>query len=129
MRNNTFPAVIYYPLQDISTKNELEIISTLAKDSLDKGHIASIINAFYINTRICRNGIPYIRAKGLASILRTGNSGAERPLIYQGIPGVLAPSAIIEIDGEYIDFKERECKDFFNDNFDNIVICKEYFYL
>jgi len=100
MRNNTFPAVIYYPLQDISTKNELEIISTLAKDSLDKGHIASIINAFYINTRICRNGIPYIRAKGLASILRTGNSGAERPLIYQGIPGVLAPSAIIEIDGE-----------------------------
>lgn len=100
MRNNTLPAVIYHPLQDISTKNELEVISTLAQSSLDKGHISSIVNAFYLNTRICRNGIPYIRAKGVASILRTGNSGAERPLIYQGISGVLAPSAIVEIDGE-----------------------------
>jgi len=100
MISDNLPAVIYYPLEKISTKNELEIISTFAKDSLDKGHISSIINAFYKNTQICLNGIPYIRVKGVSQIIRTGNSGAERPLIYQGIAGVLAPSAIIEIDGE-----------------------------
>ena len=100
MIGDNLPAVIYYPLEKISTKNELEVISTFAKDSLDRGHISSIINAFYENTRICRNGIPYIRVKGVSQIIRTGNSGAERPLIYQGISGVLAPSIIIEIDGE-----------------------------
>lgn len=45
------------------------------------------------------------------------------------VENLLKHDGFIEIDGEYIDFKERECKDFFNDNFDNIVICKEYFYL
>ena len=35
----------------------------MAKDRLDRGHISSIINAFYLNTRICRNGIqrPYLK--------------------------------------------------------------------
>lgn len=42
---------------------------------------------------------------------------------------LLNHDGFVEIEGEFIDFKERECKDFFNDELENIHIGKEYFYL
>ncbi|MBE9142806.1 hypothetical protein [Planktothrix mougeotii] len=99
MNNKNLPTVRYHNLNEIADKNELEIALKVAEERLDKGHITSIVNAFFANTKIYVNGIPYIRASGLAPILRTGNSGAERPLVYQGIPGIIGGSAIIVIDG------------------------------
>jgi len=44
MIGDNLPAVIYYPLEKISTKNELEVISTFAKDSDVKfAHIESVV--------------------------------------------------------------------------------------
>lgn len=45
------------------------------------------------------------------------------------IENLLQHDGFIEIDGEFVDFKERECKDFFNESLDYIYIRKEYFYL
>tara|TARA_Y100001960_G_C14783779_1_gene889169 strand:- start:21668 stop:22249 length:582 start_codon:yes stop_codon:yes gene_type:complete len=45
------------------------------------------------------------------------------------IENLLKHDRFIEIDGEYVNFLERECKDFYNDNLDYIYIRKEYFYL
>jgi len=98
--SNQMPAVIYHNLNELIEKNELDLVLKGAFKSLNKGHVTSIANAFFTNTKICVNGIPYIKIKGLAIILRTGSSGAERPLIYQGINGVISPSEIIEIETE-----------------------------
>ena len=45
------------------------------------------------------------------------------------IENLLKHDGFIEIDGDFVDFKERECKDFFNESLDYIYIRKEYFYL
>ncbi|WP_221411046.1 hypothetical protein [Aeromonas hydrophila] len=93
------PSVIYRSLNEITQVNELESVINATHQALNSGHITAIVNAFFINTKICVNGLPYIKVSGLSAILRTGNSGAERPLIYQGVTGVISPAAIIEIDG------------------------------
>lgn len=100
MNEFQLPAVIYEDLNKLAEKYEIEIALNATFEQLDRGHIASIINAFFQNTKICVNGIPYIKVKGLSSILRTGGSKAERPLIYQGMAGVFSPSIIIQIGGE-----------------------------
>ena len=94
------PSVIYHQLDDLIERPEIDHIANAATSVLDKGHVTSIVNAFFVNTKICVNGVPYIKVKGLSGILRTGNSGAERPLIYQGMANILSPAEIIEIDGE-----------------------------
>ncbi|MBO2693169.1 hypothetical protein I6M59_15700 [Shewanella algae] len=94
------PSVIYHQLNGIVERPELNNIASIATSVLNQGHVTGIINAFFINTKICVNGVPYIKINGLSTILRTGNSGAERPLIYQGMPGVLSAAQLIEIDGE-----------------------------
>lgn len=93
------PAVVYHSLNQLTQPQELNLIITTTHQLLSQGHISSIVNAFFVNTKICVNGIPYIKVGGLSTILRTGNSGAERPLIYQGMPGIISASEIIEIDG------------------------------
>jgi hypothetical protein len=93
------PSVIYHSLDEVAHREELVLVLDAACKVLDSGHVSSIVNAFFVNTKICVNGIPYIKVGGLAAILRTGNSGAERPLIYQGIPKVLSAAEIIEING------------------------------
>lgn len=45
------------------------------------------------------------------------------------IENLLRHDRFIEINDEYVNFLERECKDFYNDNLDYIYIRKEYFYL
>jgi hypothetical protein len=94
------PSIIYHQLDNLAEKEELDLILNATSRALDKGHITAIVNSFFINTKICVNGIPYIKISGLSTVLRTGNSGAERPLIYQGIAGVISPAEIIEIDGD-----------------------------
>lgn len=94
------PSVVYEPLRDLIERPELNYIADIATNALNTGHITGIINAFFLNTKICVNGVPYIKISGLSTILRTGNSGAERPLIYQGMLGVLPPATIIEVDSE-----------------------------
>lgn len=97
---NNLPSIIYHPLNNLIQRDELGVATNIAFHALNQGHMLGIVNAFFVNTKICVNGIPYIKISGLSTILRTGNSGAERPLIYQGMPGVISPSAIIEIDGQ-----------------------------
>lgn len=98
MRQN-LPAVVYHPLSELTQLYELDLVLNAASEALDTGHITAIVNAFFVNTKICVNGIPYLKVSGLSTILRTGNSGAERPLIYQGMPGIISASEIVEIDG------------------------------
>lgn len=95
----SLPSIIYHPLCELTQQDELDLVLNVASQALSTGHITSIVNAFYVNTKICVNGIPYIKVGGLATILRTGNSGAERPLIYQGIPGIISAAEIVEIEG------------------------------
>lgn len=103
MNTSQLPVVIYHNLNELIEKAELETALNIVQQQLHKGHITSILNAFFLNTKICINGIPYIKVKGLSPILRTGASGAERPLVYTGIKGVIPPAELIEIDGyEYI---------------------------
>lgn len=93
------PAIQYYPLKELSDPFIIVNISQAVRDKLDECNINAIINAFYINTKICSNGIPYIKVKGISEIIRTGNSGLERALIYQGLDGVLPRAEIVSIDG------------------------------
>lgn len=93
------PSVIYLPLNELTQRNELDLVLKVASRVLNEGHITAIVNAFFINTKICINGIPYLKVNGLSTILRTGNSGSERPLIYQGMPGVISAAEIVEIQG------------------------------
>jgi hypothetical protein len=93
------PSVIYHPLDELTQRDELDLVLTVASRALNSGHITAIVNAFFVNTKICINGIPYLKVNGLSMILRTGNSGAERPLIYQGMPGVISAAEIVEIEG------------------------------
>lgn len=97
---DNLPSIIYHQLDDLIDRPELGYIANIATDILNKGHITAIVNSFFVNTKICVNGIPYIKISGLSTILRTGNSGAERPLIYQGMPNIISPAEIIEIEGE-----------------------------
>ncbi|MDR5892820.1 hypothetical protein QC820_08310 [Halomonas mongoliensis] len=94
------PSIIYHPLNELIDRAELDSVANAATNILHQGHMTGIVNAFFVNTKICVSGVPYIKISGLSMILRTGNSGAERPLIYQGMPGILSPSEIIEVDGE-----------------------------
>ena len=94
-----YPSVIYHSLDTMIKKTELSLALDAASSALNAGHLSAVVNSFFLNTKICVNGIPYIKISGLSAILRTNNSGAERPLIYQGIKGILAPSEIVEIDG------------------------------
>ncbi len=79
---DNLPSVIYHQLNDLIDRPELGHIANVATNILSQGHITAIVNSFFVNTKICVNGIPYIKISGLSTILRTGNSGAERPLIY-----------------------------------------------
>ncbi|MEB3882480.1 hypothetical protein [Lyngbya sp. CCY1209] len=99
MNNRNLPSIRHYPLEKLVEINELEIALKMTEKKLSKEHIMGIVNAFYANTQICVSGIPYIRIQGLAEILRTGNSGAEQSLVYQGIPGLISKSEILNIDG------------------------------
>lgn len=96
---HNLPSLIYHPLSELTQQSELDLAISVTFQALNSGHVTAIVNAFYVNTKICVNGIPYIKVGGLSTILRTGNSGAERPLIYQGVPGVISAAEIIEIDG------------------------------
>lgn len=89
----------YYDLYQLSDPLSIDNISIAAQDQLDKGSIESITKALYVNTKICVNGVPFIKVQGIADIIRTGNSGLERALIYQGLPGFLPRSEIVSIDG------------------------------
>lgn len=103
MNTSQLPVAIYHNLNELVEKAELETVLNIVQQQLHRGHITSILNAFFLNTKICINGIPYIKVTGLAKILRTGTSGAERPLVYQGIQGVISSAELIEIEGyEYI---------------------------
>lgn len=90
----------YYDLSELSDPFAISDISKATIDQLDQGNIKSIIDALYFNTKICVNGVPYIKVQGIADIIRTGNSGLERALIYQGLPGFLPRSEIVSIDGK-----------------------------
>lgn len=94
------PSIVYHQLNDLVERQELNHIASIATNALNQGHVTGIVNAFFINTKICVNGVPYIKISGLSTILRTGNSGAERPLIYQGMSGILSAAEIIEIESE-----------------------------
>jgi hypothetical protein len=93
------PAVIYHSLNELTHRNELELVIQSTFSALSAKHISAIVNAFFVSTKICINGIPYIAIGRLSVILRTGNSGAERPLVYQGVRGVVSAAEIVEIDG------------------------------
>jgi hypothetical protein len=70
---------------------------------LDKKNIAQIINAFYFTSLVTEEGKIYVQIKNISKILRTGNSKAERPLIYRGKKDFLSPAQIITYEGhEYI---------------------------
>lgn len=92
-------SVQYYNLNELSDPLAISKISQAVLDQLDRGNVDAIAKAFYLNTKICVNGIPYIKVSGIADIIRTGNSGLERALIYQGVAGILAKSEVISIDG------------------------------
>lgn len=92
-------ALRYYDLQSLTNPLVIDDISAAVLDQLDKGSIDSIAKALYVNTKICVNGVPFIKVQGIADIIRTGNSGLERALIYQGLPGFLPRSEIVSIDG------------------------------
>lgn len=94
------PDIYYHRLDNLIQINELDLVLTATSRALNSGDITKIVNAFFVNTKVCVNGIPYIKINGLSNILRTGNSGAERPLIHQGVPGILSAAEIVEIDGE-----------------------------
>ncbi|MGE8705363.1 MAG: hypothetical protein ACN6O5_22005 [Achromobacter sp.] len=89
----------YYDLRELSDPFSIHDISCAMQDQLDRGSIDSIIRALYVNTKICVNGVPFIKVQGIADIVRTGNSGLERALIYQGLRGFLPRSEIVSIDG------------------------------
>ncbi|EGQ7683783.1 hypothetical protein IZS58_004737 [Vibrio parahaemolyticus] len=89
----------YYDLSELSDPFSIDDVSNATIDQLDKGNVESIANALYANTKVCVNGVPFIKVKGIADIIRTGNSGLERALIYQGLPGFLPRSEIVSIDG------------------------------
>lgn len=93
------PAVIYHSLNELTQRNELDFVIQSTFIALSAKHIAAIVNAFFVSTKICINGIPYIAIGHLSVILRTGNSGAERPLVYQGVRGVVSAAEIVEING------------------------------
>ncbi|OSA95248.1 UNVERIFIED_ORG: hypothetical protein B2H93_06045 [Clostridium botulinum] len=93
-------SIRYYSIFDLSQKDELDYVCDKVYELLSSNHLKTIENAFIKNTRVGSNGIIYLRIKGLANILRTGASGAERYFVYQGIDGVIAPAEIISIDGE-----------------------------
>ncbi|WP_434034834.1 hypothetical protein [Cupriavidus sp. a3] len=99
MTKYSAPSVLYHSLSGMVSKLELEVALSAASASLDLGHVNSIVNAFFKNTKICVTGVPYIKIQGLSSILRTGSSGAERPLVYQGLAGIVSPAEIVNIDG------------------------------
>lgn len=100
MNNSNLPAVIYHDLSDLVNYADLNVALSAAAQNLSKGHITSIVNAFHANTRVSVNGIPYIRVQGISVILRTGNSKAERPLIYRGISGIIKNAELVTIDSE-----------------------------
>ncbi|EJN18249.1 hypothetical protein [Pseudomonas sp. GM80] len=93
------PAVIYHSLGELTQRVELELVIRETFNVLSGKHVSAIVNAFFLSTKICINGIPYIAIGSLSVILRTGNSGAERPLVYQGVRGVVSAAEIVEIDG------------------------------
>lgn len=88
-----------YPLKDICAKEELKYIFAVTAKQLSSKSLGAIINAFYKSTVVAQNGMLYFRIRDLAQILRTGASGAERVLIYQGVKGVYSPAEIINING------------------------------
>ncbi|RPH20928.1 hypothetical protein EHN07_19095 [Buttiauxella warmboldiae] len=94
-----YPTLRYYDLSELTDPFSINEISNATLDQLDRGNVESIAKALYTNTKICVNGVPFIKVKGIADIIRTGNSGLERALIYQGIPGFLPRSEIVSIDG------------------------------
>ncbi|HIE1823494.1 TPA: hypothetical protein ACXJVC_003709 [Pseudomonas aeruginosa] len=94
------PSVIYHSLNELTQRNELEFVIQGTFSALSSRHVSAIVNAFFLSTKICVNGIPYIAIGSLSVILRTGASGAERPLVYQGVRGVMSPAEIIEINGD-----------------------------
>lgn len=97
--NRNLPTVNYYRLDELAERSELELAINGTFLALNARHVTAIVNAFFLSTKICINGIPYIAIRSLAVILRTGNSGAERPLVYQGVSGILSPAEVVEIDG------------------------------
>lgn len=92
-------ALRYVELSELSDRYAISEITNSVREQLDQGNIKSIIDAFYVNTKICSNGVPFIKVQGIADIIRTGNSGLERALIYDGIAGFLPRSEIVSIDG------------------------------
>lgn len=89
-----------YDLEYLCNKNALDYICDETTELLSRNSLRAIINAFYKSTVVAQNGMLYFRIKDLAQILRTGSSGAERVLIYQGVKGVYSPAEIINIDGK-----------------------------
>jgi hypothetical protein len=92
-------SLVYHDLAKLSDPFSIDDISNATLYQLDIGNVESIVNAFYMNTKICVNGVPFIKVKGIADIIRTNNSGLEKALIYQGLPGFLPRSEIVSIDG------------------------------
>jgi hypothetical protein len=89
----------YYDLSELTDPLVIDDISSATLDQLDRGNVESIASALYANTKICVNGVPFIKVQGIADIIRTGNSGLERALVYQGLPGFLPRSEIVSIAG------------------------------
>ncbi|MGF1903405.1 hypothetical protein [Aliivibrio sifiae] len=98
--SSTQLSVNCYSLSELTEKEELNWSVKKIHEELNKKDIVGIANAFYRNTKIGANGIPYIRIKGLAQILRTANSGAERVLVDQGVVNVFSNSPVVSIDRE-----------------------------
>lgn len=90
----------YYDFSELVAKDELDWSVQHIHKELNRGDIIGIANSFYKNTKISGNGVPYIKIKGLAMILRTGNSGAERILVDQGMSLIISNSPIVDIGGE-----------------------------
>lgn len=94
------PVVQYHTIDEAVARNELEMAISAITIELDKGETTKILNAFLAGTRIRVNGMPYLKVKELAQILRTGNYGAHRILVYNGIPQVVNAAVLVEIEGE-----------------------------
>lgn len=125
--NNYLPSIIYKNLNNIIEKKEINIFINFADEALHKNHIQAIINAFFNNMVIASNGLPYIKIEGLGTILRTGNSGAHRSLVYQGVPNVIGAPPVIEVNGyDYISGYELIKLIEYRKDFSNNIKTKRY---
>ncbi|EGR2507677.1 hypothetical protein DYC15_08225 [Vibrio cholerae] len=98
------PEIRYQYLNSLGiTSEELHEQHRLASaliDSLDKGTLTSIRNAFLDSTRTSNAGELFINIDKINILLRTGNSGAEHSMIRNGYGRLVSPTRSHTINGD-----------------------------